>query len=177
MVSMRRLVMALVISTGLLAGVGCGADYIRDDQIYKDDIDFRIDDDSQIEDTLENREVLDVLASYRKAVVTKDFGTLKRLISPNYYDNAGTTNTTEDDYSASDLAEVFEMMAQGAREIRYDVLVRDVKVKGERATVDYKFDYAYKYVIADESSWDAGVDVNRLELEREDGVWRIVSGL
>src|SRR5690554_6495624 len=145
MVSMRRLVMALVMMTGLLAGVGCGTDYIRDDQLYKDDPDFQIDEDSEIEDTLKNREVLDVLATYRKAVVSKDFGTLKRLVSAQYYDNAGTTSTTEDDYNAEDLSKVFEMMAQGAREIRYGVRVREVGVQGDRASVDYKFEYAYKY--------------------------------
>lgn len=177
MVSMRRLLVAFVISTGLLAGVGCGSDFIRDDQIYKDDPDFRIDEDSEIEDTLENREALDVLATYRKAVVAKDFGTLKRLISPNYYDNAGTTDTTEDDYSAEDLGEIFELMAQGAREIRYDVMVSAVDIKGDRATVDYKFEYAYQYVSADDSSWDVGVDVNRLELVKENGRWLIISGL
>lgn len=177
MVLMRRLVMILVLSTGVLAGIGCNSDYIRDDEIYSDDPDFRIDEDSEIEDSLENRQVLDVLANYRKAVVSKDFGSLKRLISEQYYDNAGTTNTTEDDYSADQLAELFEMMAQGASEIRYDVLVRDVEVKGQRAAVDYKFDYAYQYVVADDSSWDVGVDVNRLELAFEDGQWRIISGL
>lgn len=177
MVLSRRFLMALLLMTGLLAGVGCGTDYIRDDQMYKDDADFRIDEDAEIEDTVENREVLDVLATYRKAVVNKDFGTLKRLVSTQYYDNAGTTNTTEDDYNAEDLSEVFEMMAQGAREIRYGVMVREVAVNGDRATVDYKFDYAYKYGLDGESSWDVGIDVNRLELVREDGGWRITSGL
>jgi hypothetical protein len=69
------------------------------------------------------------------------------------------------------------MMAQSAKEIRYDVLVKDVEVEADHAYVDYKFDYAYQYVVADEVAWDAGIDVNRLELAQENGEWRIVSGL
>lgn len=177
MSSVQKLLILLLLSMVVLAGVGCGPSYIRADQLYVDDPNFQVDEESKIVDSTENREVLDVLAHYRRAVVNKDFGSLKRLISSNYYDNAGTTDTTADDYDATHLTQVFEMMAQSAREIRYDVLVKAVKVENNRAHVDYQFDYAYQYVVADDVSWDAGVDVNRLELVLEDGQWRIVSGL
>lgn len=177
MVRLRRLLILLVVGMTMLGSVGCGGEYIRSENIYANDPGFNIEEDSEIPDTTVNRELLDVLADYRQAVIRKDFGALKRLISADYYDNAGTTDTTKDDYSADHLAEVFEMMAQHAEDIKYNVLVQSVEVRKDRAYIDYKYDYAYQYKIGDEVAWDAGVDVNRLELAQKDGTWRIVSGL
>lgn len=177
MASLRKFILLLFIVLGASAAVGCGGNYLRADQLYADEPGFRVDEESRIPDTTENREVLDILAHYRRAVVQKDFGSLKRLISSNYYDNAGTTDTTSDDYGADELPEIFELMAQNARDIRYDVLVKKVEVDHNQAYVDYQFDYAFQYAVADDVSWDAGVDVNRLQLVLEDGKWRIISGL
>lgn len=173
----RQLVVMLIVALTALGSVACGSDYIRSENLYADDPGFTIDDETEIPDTTVNREVLDVLAHYRQAVISKDFGSLKRLVSKHYYDNGGTTDTTTDDYSAEHLGKVFELMAQHADDIKYNVTVKDVEVRKDRAFVDYKFDYAYQYKVDDEVAWDAGVDVNRLELAREDGRWMIVSGL
>ncbi len=167
----------LVVGWSLGIGAGCAAATIQSDEIYADDPAFRIADDSEIEDTTRNREVLDVLAQYRKAVVRKDFGTLKRVISKNYYDNGGTTATTDDDYGYEELANVFERMAQHAEEIKYRVTVRDVTYERERARVTYEYKYAYKYVLGEKPTWDAGTEVNRTEMVREDGRWKIIGGL
>jgi hypothetical protein len=173
----QRLVVFFLVSLTALGSVACGGEYIRSENLYADDPGFQVAEEAEIPDNTVNREVLNILVEYRKAVVRKDFGALKRLISEDYYDNAGSTDTTEDDYSAQHLGEVFELMAQHADEIKYNVLVQDVGVRKDRAYVDYKYDYAYQYAVGDEIAWDAGVEVNRLELVQEDGSWRIVSGL
>lgn len=156
---------------------GCGAKQLRSDDFYAEDPDFSIDEEAKIEDTTETREVLDVLWQYRQALVKKDFGTLNRLVSDDYYENAGTTGTTADDYSRADLDEIFEMMAQSAESIRYKIRVQDVQVQGGRAHVDYEFDYSFKYDVGDAETWDAGTDVNRIVMAREGERWRIVSGM
>lgn len=173
----QRLMVAFLVGLTALTGVACGGEYIRSENLYAEDPGFQIQEESEIPDNTVNRQVLDVLVHYRKAVVQKDFGALKRLISEEYYDNAGTTDTTEDDYSAEHLNKVFEMMAKHAKEIKYNVLVQNVGVQKDRAFIDYKYDYAYQYAVGDEVAWDAGVEINRLELIEEDGRWRIVSGL
>ncbi len=177
MAFVQRLLVGILIGVVALMSVGCGGDYIRSENIYTDDPGFQIEEDAEIPDTTVNRQVLDVLAHYRRAIVNKDFGALKRLVSDDYYDNAGTTDTTQDDYSADKLPEIFELMAQHAEDIQYDVEVQNVDIRKDRAFVSYEFDYAYKYNIAGDSAWDAGVDVNRLELVQEDGKWRIISGM
>lgn len=176
---MRKTSVALgvVATVVMMLGFGCASQTIKGDELYKDQRGFRIGDKAKIPDSNKNREVLDIVAQYQKAVSSKDFGTLKRLIAQEYYDNGGTTDTTEDDYSGTKLPELFEMMAKHAEEIKYDVTVKRVQYKHKRALVDYEYKYAYKYKVGDKPTWDAGVEVNRLELVPENGRWRIASGL
>ncbi len=126
---------------------------------------------------MENRQVVDVLLQYRRAVIRKDVGALRRLVSEDYYDNGGTTDTTRDDFGVDELPEIFELIAQHAEQIKYDVVVKDVEIKDDVAYVDYEYEYAYQYKVGDQTSWDAGLEVNRLELAQRDGEWKIISGL
>ena len=173
----RRPIYCLMIVGFVAMAMGCSSNHLRSDDIYADTAEFQISDDSKIEDTNEVRAVLDILYQYRSALVSKDFGTLNRLVSENYYENTGTTHTTEDDYGHAELANVFEKMAEYAEQIRYNVTVHSVVVEQSQAHIDYEFEYAYQYRIADEETWDAGMDVNRLELHREGDQWRIISGM
>ncbi len=161
----------------LVAVVGCGNDYLRTEDHYADEVGFVIDEEAEIPDTVDARQVVDVLVQYRRAVVRKDVGTLRRLVSERYYDNGGTTDTTRDDYAAESLPEVFELMAQNANQIKYDVKVKGVEVGERTASIDYEYEYAYQYQVGEQTNWDAGIDVNRLQLEAEEDGWKIVSGL
>ncbi|MGM0556513.1 MAG: hypothetical protein ACQEVA_09075 [Myxococcota bacterium] len=176
--SLLRAIFAVsFLTVAALSIAGCGDQYIQDDEIYQNDPGFRIAEEAQIPDTTEARQALDVLARYRQAVVQKDFGALNRLISPDYYDNAGTTDTTKDDYDAERLSEVFEMMAEHTESISYEVMVKSVDLRKDRAFVDYEYEYSYQYKFGDDVKWDAGVEVNRLELVDKGNGYKIVSGL
>ena len=169
----RIALILFVVSTSL----ACSGRYLKTKNHYPDEVGFAIDDEAEIADTTQNRQVIDVLLQYRQALVKKDVGTLKRLISARYYENGGTTDTTRDDYGHEQLPDVFELMAQHTDQIRYDVTLKRVQVKRNTAFLDYEFRYAYEYKVGESPTWDAGLDVNRLELESEDGEWKIVSGL
>ena len=170
---------ALLLSLGVtcVAMTGCASEFIRSDEFYVEDADFRIDEEVKIKDTVENREILDVMAKYRQALVKKDFGTLDRIISKDYYDNASTTNTTRDDYGREQLDNLFEMLANHAESIQYRIVVKSVEIERDEAFVDYEYRYAYQFKIGEEVSWDAGVEVNRVTLKQADDKWQILSGL
>lgn len=173
-----RILTLIMLTCSLILTTACGPDYLQDDEDpYKDHKGFRIDQEAEIKDTVEHRQVMDVLLQYRQAMVNKDIGTIKRLVSENYYENAGTTNTTQDDYGAEQLEQLYELVSQHAEDVKYDVTVKAMNVDGDRASVDYEFDFAYHYKVGDKVAWDAGVEVNRLEMESSDGEWKIVSGL
>lgn len=157
--------------------VGCAGGQLTSDDIYPEDQDFLIDEEAEIVDSEDARAVLDVLYQYRRALVSKDFGAIGRLVSDDYYDNAGTTHTTADDYGREQLNEVFEMLAQHAEQIRYRVIVKDLEVDNHRAHIDFEYEYAYQYKVGDQDQWDAGADVMRMQLSREGDRWRITGGL
>lgn len=167
----------MMVAAVAVASIGCASDQVRGDDLYPQQPAFDVSEEAEIEDSPEVREVLDVLYQYREALVSKDYGSLNRIVSEQYYDNAGTTHTTEDDYGYDELADIYEMTAEYADQIQYDIRVKDVVVDGYRAHVDFEFEYAYQFHIGDQERWDAGVDVNRLELQRENNRWRIVSGM
>lgn len=171
-----RYVLCAMLAAGL-ASTGCVTSGLQTDDVYPDATHFQIGDDTAIDDEPEVREVIDVLYQYREALVNKDFGTLNRLASEHYYENTGTTHTTEDDYGHDELETVFGALAEYAQQIQYHVVVQDVVVDDNQAHIDYEFEYAYQYDIADKEAWDAGVDVNRIELHREGDVWRITAGM
>jgi len=162
----------------LALSIAYGPDYLRSDEDpYQEHQGFRIDSEAEIRDIILHRQVMDVLLQYRQAMINKDIGTIKRLVAEDYYDNAGTTDTTKDDYGADELSEVFALISQHADDVKYDVTVKAIDVDGSRASIDYEFDFAYHYKIGEKVAWDAGVDVNRLEMEERGGQWKIVSGL
>ncbi len=172
-----RAIAVLAVSMAMGA-IGCASQTIQNDDFYKDRPGFRVAKDAEIPDNTKNREVLDILARYQSAVTQKDFASLERLVSGDYYDNSGTTDTTEDDYSNEALGDTFEMMANYAEEIRYKIKVQDVEYENERALVQSEYEYAYKYQVGDKPTWDDGVDVNELDLIPDgEGGWKIASGL
>ena len=157
--------------------VGCAAGELTSESFYADEADFLIDEEARIADTAETREVLEVLIEYRRALVSKDFGAISRMVSEDYYDNAGTTHTTGDDWGQDQLGEVLELLAQHAEQIRYRVIVKDVQVENRRAQIDFEYEYAFQYKVGDLDRWDAGTDVMRMQLAREGDRWRITGGL
>ncbi|MEZ4459842.1 MAG: hypothetical protein R3E66_08960 [bacterium] len=167
----------LIVALVALAATACGPDYLRKESHYADVQGVEIDEQSEIPDTEANRAIVNVLITYRNALIQKDVGSLKRLVSDKYYENAGTTDTTKDDYGAADLNDVFELLASEAEDIKYDVIIKGVEVDGDKASVDYEFKYAYRFTVGDQQTWDAGTDLNRLELLDENGEWKIISGL
>lgn len=167
-------ILGLVVAS-LLAG--CASQTIQSEELYQDEPNFRISEDIKIDDTAKNRQVLDVVARYREAMVQKDFGTLRNLVADSYYDNSGTTDTTEDDYGADRLPKIYEHIAQYGEDISYEMTIQDIRFDRGRAFVRYQYRFAYRSTVGKKPTWDAAEDVNELELIEQEGRWRIASGL
>ena len=161
-----------ILGASLLAfgfGVGCGPALIDDSAVVSAD--------AEIHDTPENREIVELVDNYRRALEDKDIGTLRRLISSDYYENAGTSHTTGDDYGYDGLTHVFELYAENVRQLRLSVLVREIEIRGDHANVYVDFVYNMLYVVEGQERWQVDRDLNRLELVREGAEWRVVAGL
>jgi hypothetical protein len=159
-------VAALLVSSALLA---CGPNVIEDSPVVARD--------AEIADTPEHREIVEVVERYRRALEDKDVGTLRQLISSDYYENGGTSHTTLDDYGYDELTQVFQVYAQTVRQLRLSVQIHNIEVEGDRANVYVEFGYNMLYMVDGQERWHVDQDTNRLELVREGAQWRVIAGL
>lgn len=145
---------------------------------------------TDIEDTPDNRDVLNAFNDYVNAVKTKDEAKITNLISTSYYDKNGTDMAADDvDYDAivdflkSDkYAEILK--------INISIIIKDMNVDPENGTalVYYYYDLRFqsdsrlgpdgKTVLEKEKpKWYSVEDVNQIKFIKENNVWLIVSGL
>lgn len=159
---------AIVLSFSLLSQSACSGRYMQGDVIHSE---------AKIRNNAENAEVVELVDTYRHAIEARDVETLRSLVSRDYYENAGTTNTTEDDYGYEGLDNLFNILTHNVKEARLNVKVRDIRVYGDRADVVFEYAYTMLYNVGDTQRWQTERDVNRFQLHKVDGVWLIVSGL
>lgn len=132
---------------------------------------------TKVEDTAENREVLQVVAKLRLAMEARDAAAVLALVSPNYFEDMGNPNP-KDDYGYSDLqARVLPEIMATAKEIYVSFEANDAVVNGNEAYVDVRYNSRARIEFPSGSTWDTHKEFNRIEFTRENGEWRIISGL
>lgn len=159
-------VLALLVLTSL--STGCGARYIDSPLVASD---------AKIEKTDTRDEILHVMESYSEALSALAIERISALVSEDYYENSGTTHTTEDDYGYSGIVSLFETLKEHVADVRVRLAIREINVKDDQADVLFDYEYTMLYQIGESERWSTERDVNRVELRNEDGVWRIISGL
>lgn len=171
--STPRLINSLLL--GLLAVLtlaACGPSHLNTVQGIK------VDDEATIFDTEDNRAVLNVLTRYQEAIEQRDTDAIDRLISDDYYENGGTSERTDDDYGRSGVPDAIARFAKAIKHIRVEIVVKDMRVDGDRAQVFYEYSYNYLFQTGEVPQWEAGREVNRMDLVRNDsGDWKITRGL
>jgi hypothetical protein len=141
----------------------CGAGYIRN---------------TKVKDNPKNREVIEVVERYRRAVQSQDRKAFASLISRAYYENSSTIETSEDDYGYEELAnKILPVLSDNVDKVFYSVKVMSVTHSKGRCFVDFEYTLKFRVKDVETSRWALKNDVNRLELVREDDVWRIRSGM
>ena len=139
---------------------------------------LQFDDEAIILDTPTNRDVLDVLNAYHKAIEAKDSERLKSLVSDDYYENGGTSERTDDDYGNSGVSDALRRFTESIEHIQFEIVVKDLRVEGDHAQVFYEYSYNYLFRVDEVPRWEAGRDVNRMDLVlNESGKWKITRGL
>lgn len=153
---------------------------------------------TDVEDTDDNRKVISFCEKYRHAVELKDVGELIQLASPDYYEDGGNVDASDDlDYAG--LRDYLSGKFTDARAIRYEMRYRRVlrqevpretgsgqpaKNNGaaeplELIYVDYTYSASYRIPAAKGGDeWRRRVEDNRLEIVRyPDNQYRIVAGM
>lgn len=133
---------------------------------------------TDVEDTRDNRDVVKFCELYRHAVEEKDIATILSMVSPNYYEDGGNVDPT-DDLDFQGLRDWLETQFLGTKAIRYEIRYRRVE-KGERNRVYVLYTYSASYKIPgirSDEEWHHTVADNRIELEKEGDQFKIVAGM
>jgi len=147
----------------LLALVGCGPAYIAG---------------TTVPDTETNRDLLDVIETYRAAVESRDVEMLAQVVSRSYFENASSTAVTKDDYGYEELLmRVLPVLRDNVKQVVYSIKVERVKARGSQASVFLEWELQCQYVEGGLEGWSTAKDRNRMDLVVEDGNWKIVAGL
>ena len=131
---------------------------------------------TEIRDTPDNRAVIAVVDAYRKAFDTRHTDAVMALVSPAYYDDAGTVDASDDiDYKALPgvLRDTFSRITQ----VRIEFGITDIIVNGNKAQADLFYDAKYRVTTPRIEIPKRDTDIQRILFERDGQAWKIVSGL
>ncbi len=152
----------------LFAVSACGGRYIESPVLA---------DSAKISKTDDHYDIVRLMEEYARALEALDLTAIGELVSADYYENAGTTDRTEDDYGYSQLMEVFETLIAHIEDIRVDVKVLEIDIDDDRADVMYDYSYNMLFAIDDARRWENERNIDRVQLRNEIDGWRIISGL
>lgn len=132
---------------------------------------------TDVEDTDENRKIIEFCEEYRRAVEKRNIALLLKLAHPSYYEDGGNLDASDDlDYSG--LRGYLEDEFKQTKAIRYEIRYRRVgEGRKKTVTVDYTYSASYKVPTPSGDIWQRKVADNRLELLPEGESFRILSGM
>ncbi|MFO0621270.1 MAG: hypothetical protein U0745_07740 [Polyangia bacterium] len=130
---------------------------------------------TKIADTPLNRTLLQRVEEYRVAMEQREAGKLLTLAHPNYYEDSGTP-TAQDDYAYAGLKRVLESRLSSVRWMRYLVRYRDIKVSGDHASIDIRYDLSFQLMTELGEKWERRQNDKRLELVKDGDRWLFISG-
>lgn len=158
MTSLRASITATAVACALLSG--CGGENIPN---------------TDVPDNSQNREVLEFVEIYRHAVESRRVPQILTLVSSRFFDDNGTINT-DDDRDYDRLREQLGRFEQ-LLDVRYEMRYRRVTYRSDRVLVDYTYTASFKVATPDGDRWETRLRDNRIELVREEGEFRIISGI
>jgi hypothetical protein len=152
----------LTLAALLLGGGGCGHETIPN---------------TQVEDNEPNREVVNFVEKYRKAVETRDIATLVAIASRDYFDDMGTPSG-DDDVDYDTLKAGLVRVRQEVIDARYQISYRALTyMPNNKVLVDLLYTGWFKVTTPDGPQWRRRLEPHRIVLAREDTNYRIISGM
>ncbi len=117
-----------------------------------------------------------VIGKYQAASEARDAAAVLVLVSPLYFDDAGTPDPS-DDLDFERLSRTLPADLARVTGVRMSLRLNDIKVTGDKAQAYVSYDARYRVTTKAGEVAKAQVDVSRLALAREQGAWKILSGL
>jgi hypothetical protein len=132
---------------------------------------------TDVEDTPENRALIDFCEKYRKAVEHRNVGYLLQIAHTDYYEDGGNADSS-DDLDRAGLDKYLRERFSQAKGVRYEVRYRRVgKGRNDRMYVDYTYSASYQVPTQKGDLWRRTIADNRLELVPNKESFLVVSGM
>ena len=132
---------------------------------------------THVEDTTENREVIDFVEEYRKAVEKRDTGALLAMASRDYFDDMGTPKG-DDDIDYDGLREGLVTLREEVLAARYQISYRSLTyTENERVLVDLLYTGWFRVDTPEGPQWRRRLEPHRLVLAREQSGYKVLSGM
>jgi hypothetical protein len=131
---------------------------------------------TQIASTPDTRAVFDVVQAYRQAMEKRDAPAVLALVSPGYFDTAGTNDPADDLDRAGLEASLAKELAR-AEGVRLDFTIRRIEVSGDQAQAELFYDSYYRVQTPAGPVPRRDSDVHRMKLQKIEGAWKFVAGL
>jgi hypothetical protein len=131
---------------------------------------------TNVPDDPQNRAVLEVVAMYKQAMEARDARALLSLAAPGYFDQGDPSRPSEP-RDLEGLRKSVPKDFSDVRALKLDIDIRNVKVEGDRAQVDFFGVLRYAVAVPNGEKWFTEADDARIKLARVDGAWKIVAGL
>ena len=130
---------------------------------------------TDIEDTPDSRAVLDVLSAYTRALEARNADAILKLVSPSFRDDGGT-GTPQDDLDAARLKELLPERLARVEDLRLDITVKKMAFAGDEAEIVYFYQSSFRVpAFSNKPKNESGL--KKMELHKEDGAWKMVSGI
>jgi hypothetical protein len=131
---------------------------------------------TRIADRPETRAALDVLSKYKIASEALDSDAVLELAAPTYFDN-GSSSRNRQVVDYENLKTVVPAEFEKVRALRMDITVKDARVEGDKAEIDYFLVLHYSLKLPSGEKWHSESDDARLSLAKMGGKWKVTSGL
>jgi len=131
---------------------------------------------TNVPDEPQNRAVLQVLANFKQAMENRDADALLALAAPGYFDKGDPSRPT-DPHDLAGLRRSVPKDFNGVRSLKLDIDIRNVKIEGDSAQVDYFGVMRYAIAVPNGEKWFSESDDQRMKFVKIDGDWKISSGM
>lgn len=132
---------------------------------------------TDVEDTGENRKVIQFCEDYRHAVEERNVARLIAMSSPRYHEDGGNT-IGDDDLDFEGHKEFLTSVFTQTVNIRYEIRYRKVTfTPTKKVYVDYTYAASFRIPGVKTQEWKHTVADNRLELVPEGESFKILAGM
>jgi hypothetical protein len=132
---------------------------------------------TDLRDTKEDREILDVIGTYRNAMETRNSEAILKLVASNFFETSGSPEGN-DNFDRVGLQAKLKTWTEKASSVRVAIEVKQITFEGDQAKVRYFFDANFQIPGPNNTQqWKRETDTKEMLLRREDKTWKIVSGI